>query len=179
MSILNKFLREIKQQFDGLTDSSGGFSSRLHQKVTDLLPDKDEETLLKVACVSGLLARVAFVDLHIDDSEKKVIIDSLIKWSDLSDDEAKAVAELCLEEIKDLAGVENHLYCLPLREALSEKERFNIIKALFAVAAADGNVDNGESEEIRNINHGLYLEHQHYISARSTILEHLGALKKD
>jgi len=153
------------------------FTSRLHKKVGELLPDKPEESHLLIACLSGLLARVAFNDLKIDEKERNVIETSLKSWSDLSEPECKAVADLCLAEIKDLAGIENHLYCLPLRESLSESKRFNIIVSLFAVAAADGSVDNSEAEEIRNINNGLLLEHKHFVSAKATVLEKLGALK--
>ncbi len=180
MSIWKNFLNEVKSHVESLSgDSSQNFTSRLHQKVSQLLPNRSEEDHLKIACLSGLMARVAYNDLKIDDNERQVILDSLKKWTNVNDDEATAIADLCLSEVKDLAGIENHLYCLPLRESLSLEERFNIVVSLFAVAAADGNVENSESEEIRNINHGLLLEHKHYISARSTVLEKLGALNKD
>ncbi len=158
---------------------SPSFSSRLHQKISDNFPNKDDEFHLKAACLSGLMARIAYADLKIDSSEKETISQSLITWMEMNETEANNLADLCLEEIKDLAGIENHLYCLPLRESLSVMDRYKIIETLFAVAAADGNVENLEGEEIRNINQGLLLEHKHFISARSTVLEHLGSLKKD
>ena len=178
MSLWKSFLKEIKSQVESLGTGSPQFTSRLHQKVSDLLPEHSEEEQLKVACLSGLMARIAYNDLVIDDREKEVILNSLKNWTQIKDKEALAVAELCLSEVKDLAGIENHLYCLPLRESLSETERYNIVVSLFAVAAADGNVENSESEEIRNIAHGLLLEHKHFISARTTVLEKLGALNK-
>ncbi len=178
MSLWKSFLNEIKSQVDSLGASgSQNFTSRLHQKVSELLPNQSDDQLLKIACLSGLMARIAYNDLVIDENERQVILKSLKDWSHLNDKEATAVADLCLSEVKDLAGVENHLYCLPLRESLSLDERYRIIVSLFAVAAADGTVENSESEEIRNINHGLLLEHKHFISARSTVLEKLGALK--
>lgn len=179
MSLWKSFLNEMKNHVDTLTTGSQQhFTSRLHEKVSELLPNQSDEQLLKIACLSGLMARVAYNDLVIDDNERHVILNSLKKWTQLNDEEAKAIADLCLSEVKDLAGVENHLYCLPLRDSLSLDERYNIIVSLFAVAAADGTVENSESEEIRNINHGLLLEHKHFISARSTVLEKLGALKE-
>jgi len=179
MSLWKSFLNEIKNHIDTVT--TGGqslFTSRLHQKVSELLPDQSDEQLLKIACLSGLMARIAYNDLVIDDNERQIILNSLKEWTNLNNEEAKAIADLCLSEVKDLAGVENHLYCLPLRETLSLEERYNVIVSLFAVAAADGTVENSESEEIRNINHGLLLEHKHFISARSTVLEKIGALRE-
>lgn len=157
---------------------SPAFSSRLHERIFSLFPAKDELFHLKAACLSGLMARIAYADLKIDDSEKETISKSLVTWMEMTETEANALADLCLEEIKDLAGIENHLYCLPIRESLSEMERYKIIETLFSIAAADGNVENQEAEEIRNINQGLLLEHKHFISARSTVLEYLGSLKK-
>lgn len=154
------------------------FSSRLHEKIASRFSSKDETFQLKAACLSGLLARVAFADMNIEDSEKAIIIEALEQGMALNTTEATDLTELCLEEVKDLAGVENHLYCLPLRESLPEGERYQILVTLFKVAAADGNVENLEGEEIRNISKGLLLEHKHFISARSTVLEHLGSLKK-
>ncbi len=177
MSLWKSFLNEIKNQVESLGSGSPQFTSRLHQRISELLPEKTEEDHLKIACLSGLMARIAYNDLKIDENEKLVILNSLKNWTHLNEEEAKAVADLCLSEVKDLAGIENHLYCLPLRESLSGTERYNIVVSLFAVAAADGTVENSESEEIRNIAHGLLLEHKHFISARSTVLEKLGALK--
>ncbi|MAF77576.1 MAG: hypothetical protein CME63_03375 [Halobacteriovoraceae bacterium] len=179
MTLWKNFLNEIKSHVENL----GGvtmqkFTSRLHEKVSQLLPEKTEEEHVRIACLSGLMARIAYNDLKIDAKEKEVIQNSLVKWAGLTKENALAVAELCLSEVKDLAGIENHLYCLPLRESLSLDERYNIIVSLFAVAAADGKVENGESEEIRNINHGLLLEHKHFIAARSTVLESLGVLNQ-
>lgn len=165
-----------------LVEAIGGvekekFTSRLHEKLTKRFPNKDEEFLLKAACLSGLMARVAFADLRIEESEKVLIQESLIKWMQMSDDEAHALSELCTEEVKDLAGVENHLYCLPLRESLPVQERYKIIETLFAIAAADGTVENQESEEIRVVNTALLLEPKHFTAARATVLEYLASLR--
>ena len=163
---------------ESITPKQGeAFTSRLHKKVGELLPEQSEESHILIACLSGLLARVAFNDLKIDENEKDVIESSLKAWTDLTPDQCSAVATLCLSEVKDLAGIENHLYCLPLRESLSESKRYSLIESLFAVAAADGSVDNSEAEEIRNINNGLLLEHKHFISAKATVLDKIGALK--
>lgn len=163
----------------GLSGNKGEeFTSRLHEKIAAQFSDKSEDFQVKAACLSGLMARIAFADLKIEETERSSIEASLTKWMELSSDEASKLTSLCLDEVKELAGVENHLYCLPLRESLTENERYQILVTLFHVAAADGNVENMEGEEIRNICKGLLLEHKHFISARSTVLEFLGTLKK-
>ncbi len=153
------------------------FANRLHQKINQLLPKHDGEEQLKLACLAGLFARVAYVDLKITEGERERIVSILREWSDLSEEEVSAVAELACQEIVDLCGLENTRYCHPLAEMMSLGQRMSVLTALFAVAAADGNVEHLESEEIRTVAKGLLLEHKHYLSARATVLDKLGLLK--
>ncbi len=154
------------------------FASRLHQKIENLLPNHNEEYQLKLACLSGLLARVAYADMDIAESEREKIAETLKKWTELSDHEIDVVSNLACDEVIDLSGLENTRYCHPLSEIMTHTERFSLLKALFAIAAADGSVEHVESEEIRHIAKGLLLEHKHYISARATVLDKLKALQK-
>ncbi len=172
MSLWNRFKESLQKSH------TASFTSRLHEKITMGFPQKDEDFHLKAACLSGLMARVANADLDVCENEESLIYESLKTWFSMSEEEAKTLAGLCVEEIVDLAGIENHLYCLPLRESLSEEERFKILEVLFAIAAADENVENKENEEIRNIGKGLLLEHKHFIAARAQVIQHLGSLKK-
>lgn len=165
----------LKEALSGVQEEH--FTSRLHEKLTKSFPDRDENFHVKAACLSGLMARIAFTDMKIDEKEKVLIKSSLEKWMDMSEVEATVLSQLCLDEVKDLCGIENHLYCLPLRESLEVSERYQIIVTLFAIAAADGSVDNSESEEIRNINTALLLEPKHFTAARATVLEYLASLK--
>lgn len=155
------------------------FANRLHKKVSILLPLADENELTLVACVAGLLARVAYIDFEIHEGEVEVMRTTLKKWSQLPDLDIEAIVSLALDEIKDLSGLENHKYCAPLNNILSENQRYAILQSLFAVAAGDGRVEHNESEEIRVVAHGLLLEHPQYIAARATVLEKLAALKND
>ena len=123
------------------------------------------------------MARVAFVDLNIDENEQESIKNALIKWLALDQQLAEKVTSLTIQETKELAGRENHRYTQPLKENLSTDDRYKVLELLFSVAASDGNADNLESEEIRTISQGLGLEHQHFISARASVKDFLGSLK--
>lgn len=151
--------------------------SRLHQKISELLPNHSENDLIKVACIAGLLARIAYVDLKIEKGEVETMKTALKEWSNLDELMVEAIVNLSVDEIKDLAGLENHKYCHPLNDILDNDEKFKLLTSLFAVAAGDGSVESMESEEIRVITKGLLLEHKHYIAARATVLEKLKALK--
>lgn len=156
--------------------SSNNFENVLHEKLHSQLPNASEANLVTIACLSGLLARVAWTDLEIHEGEVQVMKDALTKWTDLSQDEIEATVTVSIEQIKELAGLENHKYTEPLSESLTESQRYGILEALFQLAAGDGEVSESESEEIRIISRGLLLETKHFISARATVLEYLGAL---
>ena len=152
---------------------------RLYQKARVLLPSQaSEDQLIKTTCLAGLLARVAYTDLDIDKNEKECMQQSLGQWMgpSLSKDEVEAVVNLAIEEIQELAGLENHKYCYPLNDLMDTSEKYHLLESLFAIAASDGKADHGEVEEIRVIATGLRLEHKHFIAARATVLKHLQAL---
>jgi len=163
--------------FKSNDNESSTKTSGLHQKITQLLPDENEDELVKCACVAGLLARVAYIDFEIHEKEEEFIKKSLLDWTNFKKDEVQAISKVAIDEIKDLAGLENHLYCHPLNELMDNDEKYGVVESLFAMAASDNEVSGNESEEIRLINNGLRLEHKHFISARATVLEKLMALK--
>ncbi|MCP4911841.1 MAG: TerB family tellurite resistance protein [Oligoflexia bacterium] len=167
--------------FNTLTGDQKSYANSLHEKVEKLLQDtgldQSESEQIKIACLSGLMARVAYIDFHFDESEKAIIEESLSKWTKLSPQEIKAVAELAYAEVKNLAGLENYLYSNGIKDLLNAEEKYDVLESLFAIAAAHDGVDEKESEEIRTICQGLALEHKYFLSARATVLDSLNALK--
>lgn len=151
--------------------------SRLHEKLEAFFPEDNEEEIVKMACMAGLLARVAYCDLELDDNEVQRMQELLKQFTFLDEKQTEKVVKTAVEDIKDLSGLENHKYCPPLNDLLDNHQRYQVLESLFAVAASDGQVSSEESEEIRNISKGLLLEHKHFISARATVSEKLGVLK--
>ena len=159
------------------TDSEN--RSTIHLKIKELLPNEEEDKLIKTACISGLLARVATIDFEVHKNEIEQMTQSLTSWGDLTKADAENVVKIALEEIEDLSGLENHKYCHPLNEIMKPNDRYSLLKALFSIAASDGSVDESESEEIRVICMSLRLQHKDFISARASVLDNLRALRKD
>lgn len=151
--------------------------SSLHNELKEELSALNENEIIEVTCIAGLLARVAYVDFDLDPEELKHINEILTEWTDLEENLVSKISQTAVKHIKELAGLENHLYVYPLRDILDRDARYKIVEALFAIAAADGNVENIESEEIRLINTGLELSNQHFLAARAKVIQKLGALK--
>jgi uncharacterized tellurite resistance protein B-like protein len=152
--------------------------SHLQLKIRELLPYAEDETLITVACVAGLMARVAFSDLEIDPKEVEQMNQSLGDFAILNADQTKAAVQIALQEVRALCGIENHMYTDPLSTMLTNEQRYALLKSLFKIAASDGKAEQVESEEIRLICKGLLLENKHFIAARATVAESLEALKK-
>lgn len=149
----------------------------LFKELSKTFPDLEEKELVIASCISGLLARVAYVDFHLDPKEVEEM-DNLIQGFDFNlNIDSAVLANMAITHIKDMAGLDNHLYVHPLREILSQDERYKVLQSLFLVAASDGNVDNLESEEIRIICKGLELSNQHFTVARAEVAKYIGALK--
>jgi len=140
-------------------------------------PNLAEDKLVTTSCIAGLMARVAYTDFHLDDKEVEQMAKSLAGWK-ISDDINQAqVVAMAVEHIKEMAGLENHLYVHPLKTTLTKDERYKVLQSLFLVAASDGSVDNIESVEIKVICQGLELSPQHFLSARAEVVEFINALK--
>ncbi len=168
----------FKEKFqETIPESDQKILGGLHAKVISEFEDLDDQSALVVTCLAGLFARVAFRDLEIDPEEKNLMIASLEQWTQLDGQQSKAAVTLAIQNAKSLSGNDNHLYALPLDSLFSESQKIDLLKALFAIAASDGVVENEESEEIRLISNRLSLTHQHFIATRATVVEYLGALK--
>lgn len=165
-----------KSNNNGGTSGTGDGSCRLQRETIRLLPDANPEQQVRAACLAGIMSQVAWCDLDIRAEEVENMKAALKKWTDLEEQEVTAVVSLALDNVQELAGLENYKYTEVLSTTMEHGQRFGLLKALFALAAADGSVAEKEAEEIRLICKGLLLEHKHFISAKATVLEHLAAL---
>jgi len=151
--------------------------SSLHYELQEKFPDSSEEELIKLTCISGLLARVAYVDFHLDDNEKEHMNKALTQMTEFSAQEISGIVEIAITHIKELAGLENHKYIYSLKEVMDRSERYKVVEALFALAASDGVVENVESEEIRMIVKGFDLSDKHFLASRAKVSDKLKALR--
>ena len=153
--------------------------SSLFSVLQNEYPQMNEEGILITSCVAGLLARVAYVDFHLDVKEQEVMKDLLGQFHFIANIDPCIVAQIAIKHIKEMAGLENHLYVHPLKNLLSKDERYNIIQSLFLIAASDGSVEVVESEEIRLITKGFELSNQHFLAARAEVAKFLKSLRKN
>lgn len=152
--------------------------SSLYYEIEKVLPNYSEEEKIKIACIAGLFARVAYSDLEISSEEVDSIVQALCSWMHLNRDLSQIIANLATNKVKELGSLENHSYVHHLKPLLNSEERYELVQALFALAASDGIVENVESEEIRIIVKGFDLSGKHFSAARAEVADKLGSLRK-
>jgi uncharacterized tellurite resistance protein B-like protein len=133
-----------------------------------MAPDADlglsEDEARKLSLMGGLLAYVARVDNAVTASERDTLEQTLQHGWGISDVSAALVAEVALSEIA--AGLDFFRLTSEFAAITSEEERAHFLDALFAVAAADGQVSVAENSEISRIAYSINLTRDHFSAAR-------------
>lgn len=140
-------------------------SRRLELEQADI--DIRETELRKLSLAGGLMARVAYVDREVQDSEFNTMVEAIKDHWEISDVEAALVAEVAVSEI--CKGLDYYRMSREFFLSTSEEERLRFLDVLFDVADGDGRVSYDEIEEIRKIANVLKLTHKQFIDAKLKI----------
>ncbi|MBE2222562.1 MAG: TerB family tellurite resistance protein [Anaerolineae bacterium] len=128
----------------------------------------DEADLRKYSLAGGLMAKVAETDNQVTDAEFAAMASALEdKWG-VERETAVFITEVAVAEITAAQDV-FRMY-REFSTMTTEDERVRFVEALFAVAAADGDVSFEETEEIRTISRGLNLYHHQFIEAKLKVI---------
>lgn len=115
---------------------------------------------LAIAC---LLSEVAGADHQIDEQEQQAKLTLLKRLLDLDQEEAQQLLTRADEQISHSASLYD--FTSQLRE-LTQDRRFELIKAMWEVAHADGEIDPLEDAVIRKAAELLYVDHSQFIRAK-------------
>ena len=146
----------------------------LEERVTDMKSGRFSTTIddteMRKLCLAGILmARIVGADGVIDNNEVAQTVRYLQEKWKLSTEEAHFVIMVSLSdkvEDLDLIRVCRHFY-----ELTNEAERIQFLDVLFQVGMEDGQLTEDEIDEVINITANLKLEHDHFQSAFSRVLE--------
>ena len=117
----------------------------------------------KLCLAGGLMARIAWVDEHISEDEKKAMAQRLEKWG-LSPAGAELVTKIAASSVAK--RLDYFRLTRTFFECTERHERVAFLDCLFAVANACGKTSFGEVEEIRTIAKGLKVDHAEFIEAK-------------
>ena len=119
--------------------------------------------MLDNAC-AALLVEIAFADKDFDDTEKDSLRETLIKTYGLNEEEIEEIiqdADRSVEESTSLYG-----YTRIVNDEFNYEDKLDLIRNLWKVAYADGNLDKYEEHLLRKISDLIHVSHSDFINIK-------------
>jgi uncharacterized tellurite resistance protein B-like protein len=130
-----------------------------------------------VAAFAYVLARVAHVDLRVEESEARAMERIVALQAGLAPEEAALAVEIAKRHAELLGGTENYVVTREFRRLSTPDQRLRLVDCLYAVAAADDNVTNVEGTEIAAIAEELGVGQAELVEIRTRYRDKLGVLR--
>jgi len=141
-------LAKIKAFFDEeLTPESGSLS----------------EDKIRLAC-AALLIEVAVVDQEFDNTEFNALQTILSTQYGISEDECRALTALAQQECEDATSM--YQFTQLVNQHCSHNDKFTLIKGMWTIAYADGDLDKYEEYIIRKVSDLIHVAHGDFIRAK-------------
>ncbi|KXF80519.1 tellurite resistance TerB family protein [Enterovibrio coralii] len=113
--------------------------------------------------MAGLLCEVASADHDLDEREEAAKIKMLSALLDIDTEQATSLVQDA--QVSSKQSVSLYDYTDKLRQ-LEQSQRYELIKAMWEVAFADGRIDPLEESVIRKTAELLYVDHALFIKAK-------------
>lgn len=130
-----------------------------------------------LAAFAFVLARVARADLEISGAETDQMMRLVREYSTLSDAQALLVVQMAKTQATALGGTENYLVTRQFKDMSNRAQRVDLLRCLFAVAAADQSISVVENTEIAQIGEELGFSSTEIASVRAAYRDQLSVLK--
>lgn len=161
----------------------GGVSSRTDREpeslrqITARLESLAPDEARFAAAFAYLLARVAGADLRTEQDEREAIRHRLEAVAGLSQDRAEILADAAIAAADAHAASDDHLVARAFREMSNDAERVQLVRCLYAVAAADASITTLEDNEVFEIAAEIGLARGDVIALRSEFRDALAVLR--
>ncbi len=121
----------------------------------------------KQLAVAALLIEVAMADHQFSDQELESLSHSLKHKYSLTTNEISDLITLAKSESNHATSL--HQFTQIVNQQCDNTEKFNLIKAMWEIAFADGDLDKYEDYLIRKVADLIYLPHSEFIRAKSQV----------
>jgi uncharacterized tellurite resistance protein B-like protein len=152
-------------------------AEQIHATLRRELTEMDEESLLVVTAIVGLLGAVAYADCDYSEAEQQRVQQELSRIEGLSHHGVEAVRDVLKRHIVEVSTVQLPRYSRILRELADPELRLQVLEMLLALAAADQTITSQETNVIRQIANAMGLTQRDYNAAQQKYREHLAVLK--
>ena len=130
-------------------------------KTKEIEEESKDSSIQKSIC--SLMIEVAYADNQLDESELKVMANSLSKL-DIEKEEIQEIVDATLAKSKESISFYEHTRIL--NDQLDYDQKKEVLNSVWAIAFADGEMDKHEEHLIRRIADLLYLNHKDFINAK-------------
>jgi len=133
-------------------------------------PNRSKEEIIHLT-TAALLIELSKADFERDPSEQAAIVTALKTSFGLTDQQLAPVLELAEQEVKDSTSL--YQFTRLVNDNYSVDDKKTLLRMLWVVAYADGNIDKYEEHLIRKIAELLYLDHQDFIKQKIAVRDSL------
>lgn len=136
---------------------------------TELATDNNENDHCKIQlAAAALLIELSRADFQRAPQEQQAIETALQKSFKLSDEQLAKLIDLAEQENRDATSL--YQFTNLIKDEYSLEQRFQLVKMLWQVAMADGELSKYEDHLIRKIAELIYLPHSQFIQAKLDVI---------
>jgi uncharacterized tellurite resistance protein B-like protein len=128
---------------------------------TDSAEDQEHQLLL-AAC--ALLVETARADFTQDAQEEEALAQLLISTLDVEPKEVRELIKQASERVDE--SISLYEFTRTINDYYSAEQKLSLVKAMWVVAYADGNLDKYEEHLIRQVAELTYVPHEDYIRVK-------------
>ena len=151
-------------------------AEQLEAAIRSELAGADEETVLVVSAIVGLLGAVAYADSDYSSTEQSRVRMELARIHGITPRGVDAICSALEQHILEIATVQTPRYSRVLRELGDHELRLDVLEMLVALAAADSVITSAETKVMRQITTSLGLTQHDYNAAQAKYKERLSVL---
>jgi uncharacterized tellurite resistance protein B-like protein len=118
------------------------------RRIVAELDKLDPERARYLAAFAYVLSRVAGADFQITELETAKMVELVHRLGQLTEGQAVLVVEIAKSQQRLFGGTENFLVTREFRELATEQQRLELLRCLFAVAAADATISPEEEAQL-------------------------------
>jgi len=166
MSLL-KWLGFGREDGDGTPTADTAGETETVRKIVGELQSLPKEQARFVAAFAYILSRVAYADQHISDDEISAMEELVARFGKLPEAQAVLAVEIARNQTTLFGGTENYLVTREFKNMAVREQREDLLHCLFAVSAADDNIDASEEATIRQIADELGFTQDEFVQVRS------------
>lgn len=163
----------------GRTPSSDAGATDTVRRIVSELDKLEPQRARYLAAFAYVLSRVAGADLQITAVETAKMVELLRRLGQLTEAQALLVVEIAKSQQRLFGGTEDFLVTREFREIASEEQRFDLLRCLFAVAAADGTISSDEEAQLWQIANELGFSRPEFAEIRSDFSEMRSVLQSE